>query len=120
MNWKVIRAWLAVLCLLALSVAGFWGVASQWSISRSFGEIFSTAVQSVYALLGLVAIVGLRRRMRWARGVLWVWLLALVLTGATGPVVWGGQGWGAGAMAAVLTGAIASIVMALSWEKPKR
>lgn len=120
MRWQTIRVWLAMFLLLALSVAGFWGVESQWSISRSFGEIFSTVVQSVYALLGLAAIVGLHRRSRWARRALWAWTLALVLTGATGPVVWGGQGWVAGIFAAAMTGACAAIVMALAWERSKR
>ena len=110
MSWQKIRLWLAMLGLLALSVGGFWGVDQEWRYADDLGAKFSTFMQTLYALLGLIAIPLLWRRSRWARALLYLWALALLLTGATAPVIWAHTGlWPAvfaASICAVCAGAI--------------
>ncbi len=120
LDWRTLRIVLAVLCLLALSVSGLWGLEQEWRHSDTIGRIFSAGVQTLYSLLGLVACVALYRRWRWTRGLLWAWAGALFLTGATAPVIWGEQGWLAGVFAASMTLACAAIVIALAWDRSRR
>ena len=112
--WGKLRVWLAMLALLALSVSGFWGVDQEWRYAVSFGEKFSTLMQTAYSVLGLVAILVLLLRRRWARGLLYLWSLTLILTGATAPIIWGGGGWWQGLFAAGLTALCAGLVIWLA------
>ena len=119
-RWQTMRLWLALLLLLALSVSGFWGVDTEWRYADSVGRVFSTSMQTLYAVLGVAAMAALFGRWRWTRELLWAWGLTLVLTGASAPIIWGEQGWSAGLMAAAVTGAFAAAVMALAWGRSKR
>lgn len=119
MRWRMIRTALAALLILAFSLLSVWDLENRWADSAGFGQLFSNWVQSACALLGLAAIAGIFMRARWLRPVLWAWAGTLLLTGATAPMIWGGQGIGACLMAAVITGAIAAAVMALAgWRRP--
>jgi len=114
MSWQKIRLWLAMLGLLALSVAGFWGVDQEWRHADDLGAKFSTFVQTLYALLGLVAIPLLWKRSRWVRALLYLWALALLFTGATAPVIWAHTGLGPAVFAASLCAVCAGIVIWLA------
>jgi hypothetical protein len=112
--WRKIRLWLAILGLTALSVSGFWSVEQEWQAAASWAAMFSTAMQIVFSLLGIVAIVPLWRRLPWARGALYLWAFTLVITGATAPVIWGHAGWLQAGAGAAITGACAAIVIWLA------
>jgi hypothetical protein len=114
MSWQKIRLWLAMLGLLALSVAGFWGVDQEWRYADDLGAKFSTFLQTLYAVLGLVAIPLLWKRSRWARALLYLWALALLLTGATAPVIWAHTGLGPAVFAASMCAVCAGIVIWLA------
>lgn len=108
--WLKFRMWLAMLGLLALSVGGFWGVDQEWRHASGLPTVFSTLMQTLYALLGLLAIPFVWKRSRWARALLYCWALALLLTGVTAPVTWAHTGAGpavfAGAVCAVCAGVV--------------
>lgn len=114
MPWKKMRLWLAMLGLLALSVAGFWGVDQEWRYADDLGAKFSTFIQTLYALLGLVAIPLLWKRSHWARVLLYFWALALLLTGATAPIIWAHTGLGPAVFAASICAVCAGIVIWLA------
>jgi hypothetical protein len=114
MSWRMIRLWLAILVLIALSVAGFWGVDQEWRFAGSWSEKFSTFMQTAYAVLGLVAVLLLLMRPRWARAMLYLWALTLVLTGATAPIIWGGTGAASAAFAACIMAVVAGLVIWLA------
>lgn len=114
MNWQKIKLWLALLALVALSVSGFWGVDQEWRYAAGVATLFSTCMQTVYSVLGLVAVPALLMRWRWSRGLLYLWAFTLVLTGATAPIVWGGNGWWAGFFAACMMAVVAGIVIWLA------
>src|SRR5690242_13085265 len=110
MVWRRPRVWLAMLGLLALSVGGFWGVDQEWRHATDLPTRFSTLMQTLYAVLGLLAIPFVWKRSRWARALLYLWALALLLTGVTAPVIWAHTGAGpavfAGALCAVCAGLV--------------
>jgi hypothetical protein len=112
--WQKTRLWLAILGLAALSVAGFWGVDQEWIHAGNWAEKFSTFMQTAYAVLGIVAILPLWRRLSWARAILYLWAFTLVMTGATAPVIWAHAGWGPALFAAAMTGACAGLVIWLA------
>lgn len=112
--WQKTRLWLAILGLAALSVAGFWGVDQEWRYAASWAAKFSTIMQIAYSVLGVVAVVPLWRRLRWARAMLYLWAFTMVMTGATAPVIWGQAGWGAALFALAMTGACAGLVIWLA------
>ncbi|HEV2110944.1 MAG TPA: hypothetical protein VGT99_06305 [Gammaproteobacteria bacterium] len=114
MNWHTIRQWLAILALLGLSIAGFWGVDQQWRSVDGLGRGFSTAMQTLYSVLGILAAVALLMKHRWSRPLLYLWAAAIVLTGATAAVVWGEQGWKGAALATAMTLVIAAVVIWLA------
>jgi len=114
MNWRVIRLWLAILALIALSIAGFWGVDQEWRYAVSLAGKFSTFMQTAYAVLGLVAALLLLRWPRWARPLLYLWALTLVLTGATAPIIWGGNGAVAAVIAACIMAVLSGVVIWLA------
>lgn len=121
MNWRRVRTVLASLLVLALSLLSVWDLTSRWAGSAGFGQMFSNLVQGAYTVLGLAAIVGLSLKASWTRPVLWAWAVALLLTGATAPMIWGEQGIAACLMAAAVTGAVAAAVIALvGWKPPAR
>lgn len=112
--WHRVRVALAVILLLALSVSGFWGVDKEWRYATSWAAESSTFMQAAYAVLGLVAAALLLFRLRGTRPVLYVWAFALVLTGATAPVIWGQAGWESGFFAACLMGVVSGSVIWLA------
>jgi hypothetical protein len=112
--WQKIRLWLAILGLAALSVSGFWGLDQEWQSTTTWTARFSAFMQTAYALLGIVAIVPLWRRLPWARGTLYLWAFTLVMTGATAPVIWGQAGWGPALFAGAMAGACAGLVIWLA------
>lgn len=112
--WQKTRLWLVILALVALSVSGFWGVDQEWQHATSWATQFSAFMQTAYALLGIVAILPLWRRLPWARAILYLWTFTLVMTGATAPVVWGQGGWLQAGVAAAITGACAAIIVWLA------
>jgi hypothetical protein len=114
MPWQKIRLWLAILGLVALSVAGFWGVDEEWKYAASWAAKFSTFMQTAYAVLGIIATVPIWRRQRWARGALYLWAFTLVMTGATAPVIWAHAGWGPAVFAASLCAVLAGAVIWLA------
>ena len=114
MNWQKIRLWLAVLALIALSVSGFWGVDQEWRFATHFAEQFSACMQTVYSVLGLLAVPALFWRLGWSRPLLYLWAFALLLTGATAPLIWGGNGWWAGFFAACMMAVVAGLVIWLA------
>lgn len=115
MPWQKIRLWLAMLGLLVLSVLGFWGVQQEWRYADDLGAKFSTCMQTLYALLGLVAMVLVWRRSRWARALLYLWALALVFTGATAPIIWAHTGLWPAVFAASFCAVCAGLVI---WFAP--
>jgi hypothetical protein len=114
MSWQKIRTWLAILGLLALSVAGFWGVDQEWRYADDLGAKFSTFMQTLYAVLGLIAVVLVWKRSRWARALLYLWALALLLTGASAPIIWGHTGLGPAVFAASICAVCAGIIIWLA------
>ena len=114
MPWQTIRLWLALLGLLALSVSGLWGVDQEWRYADDLGARFSTFMQTLYALLGLLAIPLLWRRSRWARALLYFWALALMFTGATAPVIWAHTGLGPAVFAAAVCAVCAGVIIWLA------
>ncbi|HEV7165878.1 MAG TPA: hypothetical protein VGO35_10855 [Gammaproteobacteria bacterium] len=114
MKWQQIRSWLAILALVALSVAGFWGVDQEWRSAISSAQKFSAFVQIAYSVLGLLAVPALLLRYRWSRVLLYLWAFAILLTGATAPVIWGGGGWWAGFFAACMMAVISGLVIWLT------
>lgn len=114
MNWKNIRRWTAMFALLVLSVSGFWGADREWVYAASPGAQFSTFMQTVFAVLGVLATASLFYGHRWTRTLLYLWALTLILTGATAPIIWGEQGWSAGLFAAALTAVISGAVVWLA------
>src|SRR5690348_12112027 len=114
MSRQKIRLWLALLGLSALSVAGFWGVDQEWRYAGDLGALISTFVQTLYALLGLVAVPLLWRRSRWTRALLYLWALALMFTGATAPIIWAHTGVGPAVFAASLCAVCAGTVIWLA------
>lgn len=112
--WATVRLWLALLALLALSIAGFWGVDQEWNHADSPGAKLSVFMQTLYSVLGLVAMLLVWRRSRWARALLYFWALALLFTGATAPVIWAGAGWGPALFAASLCAVCAGFVIWLA------
>lgn len=118
MNWQKIRLWLAILALLALSIAGFWGVDQQWRSVDDFGRGFSTAMQTIYSVLGVLAAWALFMKHRWSRPFLYLWAAAIVFTGATAPVVWGEQGWKGAALATAMMLVVAAAVIWLAALPP--
>lgn len=114
MSWQKIRLWLAMLGLLALSVSGFWGVDQEWHYADDLGAKFSTFMQTLYAVLGLVAMALVWRRSRWARALLYLWALALLFTGATAPIIWAHTGFGPAVFAASLCAVCAGLVIWLA------
>ena len=115
MNWQKIKLWLAILALVGLSVSGFWGVDQEWRYATSLAAMFSTFMQTIYSVLGLVAVPALWWRSRFARPLLYLWAFTLVLTGATAPVIWGAGGWWAGFFAACMMAVVAGLVV---WFAP--
>lgn len=111
MNWRTLRTVFAMVCLLGLSLAGLWGLAQEWRYSDSFGRIFSVSMQSLYSVLGLAACFALYVGWCRTRELMWAWGIALLLTGATAPVIWSEQGWTGAAMAFGITGACALLVV---------
>ena len=114
MNWQKIKLWLAILALVGLSVSGFWGVDQEWLYATSLAAMFSTCMQTVYSLLGLVAVAALLLRSRWSRGLLYAWAFTLLLTGATAPHIWGSGGWWADFFAACMMAVVAGLVIWLA------
>src|SRR5579859_2549616 len=114
MRWHTVRLWLAILALLGLSITGFWGVDQQWRSVDDLGRGFSTAVQTVYSVLGVLAAAALLMKNRWSRPLLYLWAATLVLTGATAPVVWGEQGWKGAALATAMMLVVAAAVIWLA------
>jgi len=114
MNWHKLRVWLAILALIGLSVAGFWGVDQEWSHAHDPGTRFSVFMQTLYAVLGLIAVAFVWKRSRWARALLYLWALALLFTGATAPIIWAGTGWGPALFAAAICAVCAGIVIWLA------
>jgi hypothetical protein len=114
MPWRKIRLWLAILGLVALSVSGFWGVDQQWRYATSWGEKFSTFMQTAYAVLGVIVIVPVWRRLSWARATLYLWAFTLVMTGASAPVIWAHTGWWPALFAACMTGVFGGVVILLA------
>ena len=114
MDGKTVRRWLAMLALLALSIAGFWGVDQEWRFATSLAAKFSTFMQTAYAVLGVLAAASLFHGHRGTRVLLYLWALTMILTGATAPIIWAEQGWGAGLFAAALTAVIAGAVVWLA------
>lgn len=112
--WRYLRIALATIILVALSVSGFWGVDQEWKYAASTAEKFSTVMQIAYSVLGLLAVPVLLLRLRGLRPLLYAWAFCLLLTGATAPVIWGGNGWWAGFFAACLMGAISGVVIWLA------
>jgi hypothetical protein len=108
--WQTIRLWLALLGLVALSIMGFWGVDQEWRYATDPATAISASMQTLYAVLGLLAVPFVWKRSRWARALLYLWALALLLTGVTAPVIWAHTGVGpavfAGAMCAVCAGVV--------------
>lgn len=115
MPWQNLRRWAAILALLALSVSGFWGVDQEWRYAANLAAKFSTLMQTLYAVLGVLAASSLFYGRRGTRALLYLWALTLILTGATAPVIWGEQGWVAGLLAAALTAVIGGAVV---WVAP--
>lgn len=114
MDWQKIRLWLALLALVGLSVSGFWGVDQEWRYATSLTALFSTLMQTVYSVLGLLAVLSLLLRSRWSRGVLYAWAFTLLLTGATAPIIWGGNSGWAGFSAACMMTVVAGLVIWLA------
>lgn len=114
MQWQTIRLWLTVLALLALSVAGFWGVGQEWHSADTYGRQFSTFMQTAYAVFGLLAVLALLRKWASARFLLYVWTATLLLTAATAPVMWSQADWKQSLLAVGVTGVIALIVLWLA------
>jgi len=111
MNWQKIRLALALLALVALSVSGFWGVDQEWRHATGLAAMLSTFMQTVYSVLGLLAVPALLLRSRWSRALLYLWAFTLVLTGATAPIIWGGNGWWACFFAACMMAVAAGLVI---------
>lgn len=114
MNWQKIKLWLAILALIALSVSGFWGVDQEWSHATNMAALFSAVMQIVYSVLGLAAVPAVMLRWRQAGTLLYLWAFTLVLTGATAPIIWGGNGWWAGFFAACMMAVVAGLVIWLA------
>ena len=99
---------------MALSVSGFWGVDQEWRYADTLGAKFSTFMQTLYSLFGVLAIVPVWRQRPWARPLLYLWAATLIFTGATAPIIWGGTGWGTGAFAAALMVLVSGAVIVLA------
>lgn len=114
MRWQQIRLWIALLALIALSLSGFWGVDQEWRSATSGAQKFSALMQIAYSVLGLLAVPALLSRFRWSRVLLYLWAFALLLTGATAPVIWGGGGWWSGFFAACMMAVASGLVIWLT------
>lgn len=114
MNWQTIRFWLAVLLVLVFCVLGFQGLIDEWNSLATPGQAMSAGAQSAYIFFGVVAIVALVSRWRWSRVPLYLWAASMIFTGISAPIVWGGSGWSGGLFAAVVTLAIAWLVIWLA------
>lgn len=114
MNWQKPRLALATLTLLTLSVAGFWGVDTEWRSADGLAAQLSAFAQIVYSLLGLVAIVLLFMKSRWGWPVLYLWAGAMIFTGATAPVIWAGAGWGMALLATTIMVLVAGGLIGLA------
>jgi hypothetical protein len=105
------RRWLplaiALLALLALAVLGVQGAMHAWPSAATTGQRVATALQLGYGGFGLVAAIALLAGGPRMRLFLAPWALCVVATAGLAPVVWGGAGWWAGALAAALTALIA-------------
>ena len=110
----------AILVLLLFSALGAQGLINQFQSVTSFGQQISTAAQVAYVILGVLAAFAFLTRRRWSRQVLYAWAVALVLTGGTAPVVWGGAGLVAGILAVLVTALIAACVFWLLSINPLR
>ncbi|HEY4127834.1 MAG TPA: hypothetical protein VGN70_07275 [Gammaproteobacteria bacterium] len=114
MPWQKIRLWLAIFGLLTLSISGLWGVDVEWRHAGDLATVFSTFMQTLYSVLGLVAIVFVWKRSRWARALLYAWALALLLTGCTAPIIWAHTGWWPAVFAASFCALCAGLVIWLA------
>lgn len=114
MRWQAIRLWAAIFALLVLSILGFRGVLQEWRYADNLGRQFSTYLQILYSLLGLAGALAILLRQRWSRAALYAWAAALVLTGATAPVIWVETGWWPGVFAAAITALTAGAVIWLA------
>ncbi|HEU4699675.1 MAG TPA: DUF3565 domain-containing protein [Gemmatimonadales bacterium] len=109
----------AAFLLVLLSALGFWNVLRELHGGERAGQQLASATQAGYAVLGLTAAVALLGRPRpWVRPVLWGWAVLVTTTGGLAPLVWGGQGPGAGIMAAAATAVVAALVLWLAGHAP--
>ncbi len=78
-----------------------------WPSAANRGQRVAAALQLGYGGFGLVAAIALLLGGPRMRLFLAPWALCLVATAGLAPVVWGGAGWWAGALAAALAALIA-------------
>jgi hypothetical protein len=110
----VVRRVLVVIALLllgALAWLGLTGGVRQVAMSQGVGQKVQTMAQLGYGLLSLLSIFATLRAPRWAPVVLAGWAASLTIAAALAPVVWGGNGWLSGLVAAAAAVLIAAGVI---------
>ena len=98
---------LALALLGGFGLLGTWGGLSEWNEVTTGLQRFVTVTELSYGVLSLLAIPALLTGWRGLRMILWLWLLAVSLTGGLASVAWGGASAGAGIAASLLAAVIA-------------
>jgi len=103
---SVLRTALDILLLLVLALTSYLGFQSAWddgSTAKKTGEFITVGAIFTYAVAGVVALIGLLRKRNWAWIFVAVWAAFSAIAGGLATIVYGEQGFGTGAVAAVAT-----------------
>ena len=109
--WRAIRILAVVLVLLLAVWLGLKEGSDTLRDADTVAQRVAAATQIIYGIAASACLWALSRQRAWLGTALVLWGLTLTITGTLAPVVWGGTGWGGGALGGVTTAAVAGLTV---------
>jgi hypothetical protein len=106
-----VRLAVVSIVLLVSSISGLFDSLEHISVVDTPLRMLFVVVQLLHSVSGLVALLAIVTKRRWAVWVLSVWAVSVTATATLAVVVWGGEGLGSAAGAGLGTAAVAALMV---------